>query len=63
MLADQGEGRVSPMGLELSRIDESEASRLKAPFSEEEIKTTLFELRGDKAPGPNGFTVVFWNEN
>ena len=63
MLADQGEGRVSSMGLELSKIDESEASRLKAPFSEEEIKTTLFELREDKAPGPNGFTVVIWNEN
>ena len=51
------------MELELSRIDELEASRLEAPFSKEEIKTALFELRGDKAPGPNGFTVVLWQEN
>ena len=51
------------MELELSRIDELEASRLEAPFPEEEIKTALFELRGDKAPGPDGFTAVLWQEN
>ena len=47
----------------LSRIDEFEASRLESPFSEEEIRTALFELRGDKAPDPYGFTAVLWQEN
>ena len=30
------------------------------PFSEEEIHSALLELNGDKAPGPDGFTVAFW---
>ena len=30
------------------------------PFSEEEIHFALMEMRGDKAPGPDGFTVAFW---
>ena len=59
MLVNRGERRVSPMGLELSRIDELEASRLEAPFSEENIIIALFELRGHKALGPDGFTTVF----
>ena len=46
-----------------SRIDDSEASILEVPFSEEQVRTTLFDLNGDKAPGPDGFTTVFWQEN
>ena len=46
-----------------SRIDDSEASILEVPFSEEQVRTTLFDLNGDKAPSPNGFTTVFWQEN
>ena len=30
------------------------------PFSEEEIHSALLELNGDKATGPDGFTVAFW---
>ena len=30
------------------------------PFSEEEIHSALLELNGDKAPGPDGFTMAFW---
>ena len=29
-------------------------------FFEEEIHSALLELNGDKAPGPDGFTVAFW---
>ena len=32
------------------------------PFSEEEIHFALMEMRGDKAPGPDGFTMAFWQE-
>lgn len=38
---------------------------LDAAFSEEEVKAAIFELPGDKAPGPDGFTGMFfkacWN--
>ena len=30
------------------------------PFIEEEIHAALMGMNGDKAPGPNGFTVAFW---
>ncbi|KAL6332404.1 hypothetical protein AAG906_004980 [Vitis piasezkii] len=35
-------------------------ARLEEPFSEEEISSALFELNGDKASGPDGFTIAFW---
>ncbi|RVX23795.1 LINE-1 reverse transcriptase-like [Vitis vinifera] len=40
--------------------DQEEAEDLEMPFSEEEIHFALMEMRGDKAPGPDGFTVAFW---
>ncbi|RVW26090.1 hypothetical protein CK203_116817 [Vitis vinifera] len=30
------------------------------PFTEEEIHAALMGMNGDKAPGPDGFTVAFW---
>ncbi|RVW31082.1 hypothetical protein CK203_093146 [Vitis vinifera] len=41
-------------------LNAQEAEFLEVPFSEEEIHSALLELNGDKAPGPNGFTVAFW---
>ena len=32
---------------------------LEAHFSEEEVFGALSDLNGDKAPGPDGFTMVF----
>ena len=37
-----------------------EAVSLEAPFTEEEVHGALADLNGDKAPGPDGFTVAFW---
>ena len=43
----------------------SEAKGLEIPFSEEEVFAALSDLGKDKAPRPNGFTMVFllfcWN--
>ena len=33
---------------------------LEGSFSKEEVFTTLSELNGDKALGPDGFTMTFW---
>ena len=52
--------RADIEGLHLQSLNLSEAKALEAPFTEEEIFSALMEMNGDKAPGPNGFTVAFW---
>ena len=33
---------------------------LELPFSESEVHAALMDMNGDKAPGPDGFTLAFW---
>ena len=47
-------------GLQLDQISQQEAETLERPFSEDEIYVALMEMNGDKAPGPDGFTMAFW---
>ena len=35
-------------------------TELEAPFSEEEVETTIKSMSSDKAPGPDGFTGAFF---
>ena len=44
----------------LKQISPSKAEALEFPFSEAEIYAALMGINGDKAPSPDGFTVVFW---
>ena len=44
----------------MKQISQSEVEVLELPFSKSEIHATLMEMNGDKAPGPDGFTVAFW---
>ena len=44
----------------LKQISLSEAEAIELPFSEAEIYAALMGMNGDKAPGPDGFTMVFW---
>ncbi|KAJ9687213.1 hypothetical protein PVL29_015891 [Vitis rotundifolia] len=37
-----------------------EAEMLVIPFTESEVHSALMEMNGDKAPGPDGFSVFFW---
>ncbi|WKA11259.1 hypothetical protein VitviT2T_028778 [Vitis vinifera] len=46
--------------LRLDQISQEEAEILERPFTEEEIHGALMEMNGDKAPGPDGFTLAFW---
>ena len=46
--------------LQFDQISQQEAENLERPFTEDEIHVDLMEMNGDKAPGPNGFTMAFW---
>ena len=41
-------------------LGEDSASNLEVMFFEKEIFAALSSCCGDKAPGPDGFTMVFW---
>ena len=38
------------------------AGDLEVPFSEHEIREAIFYMAGDKAPGPDGFLALFFQE-
>ncbi|WKA08106.1 hypothetical protein VitviT2T_025855 [Vitis vinifera] len=46
--------------LSFNQICVQEAEMLEAPFCEGEVQMALMEMNGDKAPGPDGFSVFFW---
>ncbi|RVX21782.1 Transposon TX1 uncharacterized 149 kDa protein [Vitis vinifera] len=50
-------------GIQLDRISHQEAESLEVPFSEDEIHSALMDMSGDKAPGPDGFTMAFWQSS
>lgn len=47
-------------GLVSSSIDEEDNSLMETEFEKDKVVQALKELRGDKAPLPNGFTVTFF---
>ena len=48
-------------GLEFACLGETERSMLEREF-EKEIIEALKKVEGDKAPGPDGFTMVFFQK-
>ncbi|KAJ9701497.1 hypothetical protein PVL29_006726 [Vitis rotundifolia] len=60
LLSDPGGWHPSMDNLEFDRIEREEAARLEEMFSVEEVFQALSELKGDKAPGPDGFPIAFW---
>ena len=54
--------RLSMEGLEFASIEEDERLDLERDFSKEEVVKVLQEMEGDKAPGPDGFTMAFFQE-
>ena len=49
-------------GLEFTSIGEDERHELERDFSKEEVVKVLQEMEGDKAPGPDGFTMAFFSK-
>ena len=49
-------------GLEFARIEEVERLELERDFSKEEVVKVLQEMEGDKALGPDGYTMAFFQK-
>ena len=49
-------------GLDFACISEDERFSLEREFSKEEVTQALMEMEGDKAPGPDGFTMAFFQK-
>ena len=60
LLSESSGWKADIGGLLLKQISQSEAEAIELPFSEVEIYATLMGMNGDKAPGPDGFTMAFW---
>ena len=60
LLTDPVDWRANMEGLIFSKLEDQEAVRLEKPFMEEEVFFALCELNEEKALGPNGYTVAFW---
>lgn len=43
-----------------SRVSLKDNRMLMSPFSIEEVKGAIFSMNLDKAPGPDGFTPLFF---
>ena len=46
--------------MELGRISEEDVSWLDRPFEEDEVFGVVSGFNGDKLPGPNGSSMVFF---
>ena len=49
-------------GLEFAWIEEGERLELERDFSKEEVVKVLQEMEGDKALGPDSFTMTFFQK-
>ena len=61
LLLEMGDWRLSIRGLDFEVLGEDRSISLEALFSKEEVFEALSSLFGDKAPGPDGFTMAFWH--
>ena len=60
MLSEDMEWKADIGRIQMDHISRQEAESLGIPFTENEIYSALMEMNGDKALGPDGFTVAFW---
>ena len=54
-------GHPTMDGLDFACIGEEERLTLEKEFTKEEVIQVLKEMEGDKAPGPDGFTMAFFH--
>ena len=60
LLSDPGGWRPCWNNIEFDNIGAEEAARLEESLSVDEVFSALSDLNGDKAPGPEGFSLAFW---
>jgi hypothetical protein len=46
--------------LEFNSLSAGEVSSLESPYLEREVKDVIFGMDGNKAPGPDGFSLAFF---
>ena len=59
-IAKKGPPRNIDINWEILPTPGCDLRDLDEPFSEEEVKAAVFDMPGDKAPGPDGFTSAFF---
>jgi hypothetical protein len=62
LFADDNVRRPLLDGLEFSSIDEEDNNVLEQPFTEEEVLGVVKNMAGDKAPGPDGYSMAFFRK-
>ena len=60
LFEEQCQWRLRVDGLEFGQILDHEASWLERKFEEEEVRKVGLAMEGDKAPGPDGFSIAFF---
>ena len=60
LFEEQCQWRLRVDGLVFDQILDHEASWLEREFEEEEVRKVVLAMEGDKAPGPNGFSIAFF---
>ncbi|RVX14113.1 LINE-1 reverse transcriptase-like [Vitis vinifera] len=60
LLADPGGWKPRIDALTFERLEEGDVEGLEKPFTEEEVFRALSSCCGEKAPGPDGFSMAFW---
>ena len=60
ILLETGDWGLSISRLSFFSLDSVDAGLLEKAFFEEEIQIALSSLSGDKALGPDGFTLALW---
>ena len=63
LLIDNMSWRAELDGLSFSTLNPNDARNLELPFREEEVFIGLNEMERDKAPGPDDFTLAFWQDS
>ena len=49
-------------GVEFKSLEAADSQHLERQFSEEEVVAALHQISGEKAPGPDGFTLAFFQQ-
>jgi hypothetical protein len=60
MFAESMSWRPKLDDLEFESLSKGEAASLEAPFLEKEVKEVIYGMNGNKAPGPDGFSIAFF---
>ena len=58
-LSEPGGWRPAFPNISLEELGTKDAGSLEVMFYEEEVSTAISGLNGEKAPGPDGFSIAF----